>query len=371
MEHSYSVALNQFFCQGEHIGLLWPFIYEYDVEIGFAATSFKWENNAKSNAGVSCIIVSLRKPSNKDKIIFTDDIGRKVNNINAYLADGNNVIVHSRREAISDIPEMVYGDMPLEGGFLKLSKEERDEILSVNSNSAKFIRKLIGGDSLLKGTERYCLWIETRDLEEALSNSNIKRRIDGVRRFREHGGEVARTLVDRPHQFRYRKVAQKLSIAIPCTSTERREYLPMDIFNSDCILDNSVQALYDPEIYIFGLIASRMHMTWCRAVAGQLETRIRYSAVIVYNNFPVPTLSENLKHSIEKQVFAVLDARENHPEKTLSDMYDPEKMPDDLRLAHQELDDAVDKLYRKKPFANDEERLAYLFSLYEEMVDKE
>lgn len=358
-------------CQGDHVGLLWPFIYEYPVEIGFAVTSFRWENNAKGGAGVSCIIVSLRSPSEKPKFIFSTSLRIQADRINAYLTDGSDVIVHSRTKTLSDIPEMVYGNMPLEGGFLKLTAQEKEEITNANSESSKFIRRLIGGDSLIKGVDRYCLWIDDDNYTEAIQNPVIRKRIDGVRKFREGGGEVAKTLANRPHQFRYRKLAKQSSIAVPCTSTERREYIPADIFPADCVLDNSVQALYDAPLYVLGLISSRMHMAWVRAVAGQLETRIRYSAVIVYNTFPVPRLSNSDTEEIENKVFGVLDAREGYPEKTLAWLYDPDTMPDDLRIAHQELDETVDKLYRNRPFDNDEERLSHLFDMYKTMVTHE
>lgn len=359
-------------CQGDHVGHLWPFIYELSVEIGFAVTSFKWENNAKGKAGVSCIIVSLRAlPSDKAKYIFSDGIKMVVSRINAYLADGNDTIVHSRTKAISDVPDMVYGNMPLDGGFLKLDDHERNEILNANPDSSKFIRRLIGGDSLLRGTYRYCLWIDDEFYNEAIRNPIIRKRIEGVRNFRDSGGEVARTLSNRPHQFRYRKTSHKSSIAVPCTSTEKREYMPIDIFPAECILDHSVQALYDAPLYIAGLITSRLHMVWTKAVAGQLETRIRYSALIVYNTFPVPLMTESDKKNIEDKVMAILDCRENYPDKNIAELYDPDKMPDDLRMAHGELDDMVDKAYRKKSFKSDEERLSLLIEMYEHMIERE
>ena len=183
-----------------------------------------------------------------------------------------------------------------------------------------------------------------------------------------NGGEVARTLVDKSHQFRYRKMASSHQIAIPCTSSEKREYMQCGFFDSNYVSMNSVEVIYDGELWLFGLISSKMHMAWIRTVGGRLETRYRYSAQLCYNTFPFPSVSDTKKSEIEEAATNVLLARENYPEKTLADLYDPEKMPENLRAAHEELDAIVESCYPGAPFPNDEARLECLFKLYEKMT---
>lgn len=357
--------------QGEQVGMLWPHIFACNVEIFFAYNSFKWQNNAKYNAGVTCTIIGLVSSSRSipKKIFQTNNI-RVVETISPYLTEGNSIIVNSLNEPLSELPQMEYGNMPLEGGFLKLSKDSKDEIINAYPNAAKFIRPTIGGDELINSIPRYCLWIDDKDLQEALSIPPINERINGVREFRINGGEVARTLVDKSHQFRYRKMASSHQIAIPCTSSEKREYMQCGFFDSNYVSMNSVEVIYDGELWVFGIISSKIHMTWVRTVGGRLKTDYRYSAQLCYNTFPFPSIPDTKKSEIEEAATNVLLARANYPEKTLADLYDPEKMPEDLREAHEELDRIVESCYPGAPFPNDEARLECLFRLYEKMTAK-
>ncbi|HUN03229.1 MAG TPA: hypothetical protein PLS00_10270, partial [Niabella sp.] len=141
--------------------------------------------------------------------------------------------------------------------------------------------------------------------------------------------------------------------------------------NSDYVISDSAQAIYDAKEWVFAMITSRMHMTWLRAVAGRLKSDYRYSTALCYNTFPFPEINESQKQELEKRVYKVLAEREAHSEKTLAQLYDPDKMPDGLREAHHQLDLAVERCYRSKPFESDEERLEYLFKLYEQMIEEE
>ena len=266
---------------------------------------------------------------------------------------------------------MVFGNMPLEGNFLKLSEEEKNELIKTNPNSSKFIRQLIGGDELLKSILRYCLWIEDEDLNEINDIKPILDRIEKVLDFRINGGDVARSLVHKCHQFRYRRTAKNNFILIPCTTSDRREYMQCGFFNKSVIAIHSAQVIYDSEPYIFSILSSKVHMQWVKAVGGYLGTSIRYSTEICYNSFPFPLISEHQKIELENCVFKILEEREKHSEKTLAQLYDPDKMPEGLREAHRQNDLAVERCYRLKSFENDEERLEYLFKLYEQMISKE
>lgn len=353
--------------QGDQVSLLWQHISLESISIIFGYETFKWGNNAKGVAGVSCVILGLAKCSVNERFIYTSDRRVKVKNISPYLTEGDNLIVHKRKRPISNLPEMIYGNMPLEGGFLKLEINEF-ESLNENLEIRKFIRPLAGGNEFLKGEKRWCLWIDDQDLTEALKIPEIKSRIENVRKFRESAGEVARTLVERSHQFRYRHVAKNNFLLIPCTSSERREYLQVGVYASNYISMNSAQVVIDPPIYLFGVLSSKMHMLWAKATAGCLESRLRYSNIICYNNFPIPDLTSENIESITTASLNILDVREHYLNKKIGELYDPDKMPPDLIQAHKLLDDIVEKIYRDLPFSDDTERLSTMFSLYKKMT---
>lgn len=359
-------------CQGDHVGLFWPHIYKHEVEIGFAHTSFKWANNAKGNAGVICIIVSLRNISKQTKFLFVDGLIHEVSNINPYLSPSfTNIIVESRRRPLFNLPVMVSGSMPRDGGHFALTKEEKDKLVSSYPNSKQFIRRYVGSQELIRSIERYCIWIRDEDVDLASAIRPIAERLKKVAEFREASkADSTKAYSNRPHRFVQISYEEKDALVIPLLSSERRDYIPMDFFSKHTVVSNLAFAIYDAKPHVFGLLSSRMSMAWIRAVGGRLKSDLRISSAITYNNFPVPTLSEDSKRYLDEKVFGVLDSRSNHTQLTLAAMYDPDKMPEDLRKAHSELDQAVESVYRKKPFDNDEERLSYLFELYEEMTKK-
>ena len=366
---SFAFVSTNSLCQGEQVGMLWPYIFKREVNIFFAFKSFKWSNNAKNNAGVTCVIIGLTKKITK-KAIYDDTKKKIVSNITPYLNQGNSTIVYSSNTSISNLPTMEYGNMPLEGGFLKLNEIEKNNIIQEYPKAQKFIKPVIGGEELINSIPRFCLWIEDEDLAEAKSIPPISERINKVMSFRITGGEVARTLVNKSHQFRYRKVASKSQIVIPCTSSEKREYLQCGFFDASYITMNSLEVIYDAPTWLFGILTSKMHMAWVKTVGGRLKTDYRYSTQLCYNTFPFPTIREEKKKQIEEAAENILVTRAFYPEKTLAEMYDPDKMPEDLREAHATLDDIVDSCYPDYPFANDEVRLECLFKLYEKMTKK-
>jgi hypothetical protein len=357
--------------QGEQVALLWPHILEgMRMEIGFAHTSFKWTNNAKNAAGVSCVIIGLRKICSDKCRLFNDAFYKDVNNISPYLTDSKNIYVHKRSTPLSQLPEMAYGNQAIDGGFLTLDSSDRDEILSENPLSVAFIRKLVGGNEFLKGLDRWCIWIEDEDLTKAEAIAPIRRRIAEVKRFRKAGGQVASSLVDRSHQFRYRHKADRSFLLIPQTSSERRKYLQVGYYSSDYLTTHSAQIVYDADLFVFGILSSNTHMVWAKAVGGTLESRLRYSIALCYNNFPIPNLSEKNKQALRSASMKILAVRENYSEFTISDLYAPERMPSDLLRAHEELDSAMNRCYGKQDFIDDVDQLSYLFRVYEEMTEK-
>jgi len=358
-------------CQGDSVALLWPNVFRKGVEIHFAYQSFKWTNNAKYNATVMVVIIGLSCISKEEKLLYnSNDQCTKCGHINAYLLDGPNIIVNRNGSSISNLPEMVFGNKPTDGGFLILDQHERDSILNEYPQAGKIIKKYHGADSFLYGDVRYCLWITEKDASFACSIPPIKSRLDKVRDFRLKSKAGSTVLyADRPYLFKQRAHKDTDSIIVPRVTSERRQYVPVGLLSKDTIISDAAQAIYDANIFIIGILCSHIHVVWLSAIGGKLETRYRYSS-LVYNSFPFPKISAEKKKDIEEAAENVLITREYYPEKTLAELYDPDKMPQDLREAHAKLDDIVESCYPGYPFASDEARLECLFKLYEKMTAK-
>lgn len=354
-------------CQGEHVNILWPEILK-NLEINYAVKTFKWRNNAKNNAGVDCIIVSLAHPNKEKKILVDGEIEIKTNFISPYLTTHKSINVSNRKKPFSiDFPEMIYGNMPLEGGFLKLNEDEYSDLISKDNRSIKFLRPLIGGSEFLNGKKRWCLWINDNDLDEALEISSIKKRINQVKEFRENAGSVAKTLVNKSHQFRYMNEAKKDFLLVPCTSSSNRKYLPIGYFETKYIPMNSSQVILDPPLYIFSLLSSQTHMLWVKSVGGKLKSDVRYSSKLCFNTFPVKKFNENEIKNLENFTFRIIEEREKFSDKTISEIYG-KKMPLSLKQIHEENDDFIDEIIFKKKQLNDEEKVGFLLSKYDEYV---
>lgn len=360
--------------QGQHVELMFPRIFQMGLEIGYAYTSFKWENNAKGRAGVTVAVISLRNPRSGPKYLYTDDVRIEAKNINGYLADGDMVFVSARRRPLTPfLPPMTYGSKPTDGGHLTMDASERDELVAATPEASIYVKRFFGADEFIDGKDRFCLWFEQEDLAVASAIPELRARFEGAADMRRGSKKAAtRKLASSPHRFAEARYQPTNSVIFPSTSSERREYIPIGYLGPDAVISNKGFAVYDAEPWVFAVLTSRMHMSWTHVVAGRSpETRINYSNTIVYNNFPVPPLSDQAKERLTEAALRVLDVREYHSEKTLAELYDPEKMPGDLRGAHRELDDLVDRIYKKSGFELDEDRLSYLFRLYGEMAAKE
>lgn len=354
--------------QGAHVSALFPHIFEQKVEIGYAYHSFKWTNNAKGNAGVTVIVLSLRPEGIKSpKYIFSGGVRTEAKNINGYLLDAPNILLKSSSKPISNNLEyMVKGSQATDGGNLFIeSSIELKNIYKFQENIDNYIRKITGSAEFINGKDRWCLWITDQEAEEALKIPFIFERTEQVRNFRlESTKKQTHQFAEKSWKFTEIRHKETDALIIPSVSSERREYIPIGYLGPETIISNLAFAVYDAEPWLFALLTSRMHMVWTRTVAGQLETRIRYSNTVVYNNFPVPELSARAKSELTDAALRVLDVREHHSEMTLAQLYDPDTMPQDLRIAHEQLDLLVDSLYRDTPFATDDERLKCLFNLY-------
>ena len=358
-------------CQGDSVALLWPNVFKNGVEIAFAYQSFKWTNNAKYNATVMVVIIGLACKTTELKSLYnSENRCTKCQHINAYLLDGPNIIINRINSSISGLPEMVFGNKPTDGGFLILDQHEKDSIVKEYPQSEKLIKKYHGADSFLYGEVRYCLWIKEQDAAFAYTIPPIKERLEKVRVFREASKADSTVLyANRPYLFKQRAHKDTDSIIVPRVTSERRQYVPVGLLTKDTIISDAAQAIYDANIFILGILCSHIHVVWLSAIGGKLETRYRYSS-LVYNSFPFPKISAKKKQEIEAAAEEVLITREYYPEKTLAELYDPDKMPQDLREAHAKLDDIVESCYPGYPFASDEARLECLFKLYEKMTSK-
>jgi len=370
--HKLAFVSTNSICQGEQVSLLWTKVFEKNLEIPFAYQSFKWANNAKDKAAVICIIVALSVSNKKPKQLFTNKTLKLVNNISPYLTDGTNTIIFSRNKPLCNVPVMVRGSSPVDGGHLILNEEEKNQLIIENQGAAIFIKKLIGAEEFVNGKIRWCLWITDENKNDAIGIDFIKKRINKVKEFR-LASKKAATRDSSVIAYKFFEVKHKEtnSIIVPRVTSERREYLQCGFLSNDTIVLDRAQVVYDAQPYIFAILSSKMHMAWTNVVTGRLESRINYSVSICYNNFPFPTISESQKQELEKHVYRILEEREKHSEKTLAQLYDPDKMPDGLREAHHQNDLAIERCYRSKPFESDEERLEYLFKMYEQMIKSE
>jgi type I restriction-modification system DNA methylase subunit len=369
---SFAFVTTNSICQGSQVQQLWPNIFNKETDIFFAYKPFKWTNNAKDKAGVVVTILGLKRKRNiKKKYLFDGQHLKSVLNISPYLIEASDLIVTQKLNPLSELPKILTGNSPYDGGNLLLKKEEVSMLLAMNNQNNKFIKKIHGSHDFLNGHSKWCLWIKDENLEEALKIEFIRDRINRTKNFRENGGEVARGLAKKPHKFRYTHQANSNTIIIPRVSSERRKYIPFGFLDKDYIISDSAQAIYDPELNILGMLFSKMHMVWVRVTAGYLGTSIRYSSALCYNTFPFPNVSKQRKEELTQCTLKIIDERLKHSEKTLAQLYDPDKMPEGLKEAHHQNDLAVERCYRSTPFNSDEERLEYLFKLYEKMIQEE
>ncbi len=359
-------------CQGEQVSLFWPKILDSEIEIFFAHHSFKWTNNAIGNAGVTVIIVGLRNKTSQSKYLYDNNIRRESKNINAYLLDSSDIYIYPRSKPLSKLTEMNFGSMPNDGGFLIFSDLDLDNFKSIKSSDL-FIKKFMGGYEFLNGINRYCLWFDSENYKNFIDEKLINDRFLEIKRLRENSKRIAtQKLADIFYSFGEVRHKETDSIIIPATSSERREYIPMGFLDSDTIISNSAMAVYNATPWLFGILHSKMHMVWVDAVGGKLKTDYRYSAKLCYNTFPFPEISEKQKLTINEYVFAILDERAKYPEKTMAWLYNPETMPKELKQTHQNLDKAIEEIYRMgNPFTSDAERLEHLFKRYDEMIKKD
>ena len=334
--------------QGEQVAGVWKPLYErFGIHIDFAHRTFRWDSEASIKAHVHCVIVGFsNEPNPAPKRIYTTERYQEVENINPYLLDAPNVFIDSRTNSICNVPQMVYGNKPTDGGFLFLSPEERDELLKREPGTEKFIRQIYGATEYINNKARYCLWLVGASPAELRKSPFIMERVEQVRQFRLNSTKAAtQRSADTPTLFQEIRHPDSEYIIIPCHSSETRRYIPFGFVSSNILVNNAVQLIPGGSIYHFGILTSNVHMAWTRAVCGRIKSDYRYSKDVVYNNFPWPTPTDTQKAKIEQTAQAILDARARYPESSLADLYDELTMPPELRKAHQDNDRAVMQAY--------------------------
>ncbi|VDY12142.1 DNA methyltransferase [Thiomonas sp. OC7] len=362
--------------QGEQVAALWPTLLQARVKIRFAHRTFQWSNEGKGIAAVHCVIIGfgLREPQHCTLFDYGDDIkgdGQRITAkcINPYLVDAPDVVMTSRRTPIQNVPEMAFGSMPNDGGYLLLTPEERAALLDTEPQAEKWIHQYLGADEFINKLPRYCLWMVGISPAELRAMPEVYRRVQAVKAVRlKSTRPTTQELAATPYLFGENRQPDTPYLLVPSVSSERREFVPIGFMPPEVIASNLVLTIPGATLYHFALLNSTLHNAWLRAVGGRLESRYRYSASIVYNNFPWPEPTAAQREAIEAAGQAILDARARYPDATLADLYDPLTMPAELRRAHQANDRAVDAAYGYKGDRADAPRVAFLFSLYQRLT---
>jgi hypothetical protein len=363
--------------QGEQPAILWDQLSKTPVYINFAHQTFAWQSEASGQAAVHCVIIgfSASASAQPKKLYFYETYRSKpvlkvAININGYLADGPNVIISTRQLPINQqMPQMFFGSMPRDNGHLsKIDVIEASFIQTSDPTAAKYLRRLIGADELIKNTERYCLWLEDVTPNELASSKVLQKRVGDVRTMRlESKAASTRQMAKTAHLFGQRAQPKTSYIAVPRVSSENREYVPMGYFGPEVVASDALLTIPGANHAVFALLNSNLFNIWNRAVSGRLESRYRISQEITYNNFPVPMLSQEDQEILGSNGFGILEARLVHQTSSLSDLYNPLSMPLDLRRAHEKNNKFAMSLYSLKNDATDAEILTKLFELYSEL----
>ncbi len=359
--------------QGEQTSILWGhMLHKYNIKIHFAHRTFKWSNEAKGNAAVYCVIVGFADFDTSNKSIFEyEDIKGeaheiKAKNINPYLVDAKDILIEKKSNPICNVPKMSFGNMPLDGGHLLLSDDDKKEFLKKEPDAKKFIKPLISAFEFLNGEKRWCLWLVNAEPSELKKLPEVLRRVELVKEFRLASvASSTRKFATTPTLFRDRNEPSTF-IVIPRHSSENRKYIPFGFFTKESIVSDSCLSIPNATYFHFGVLQSEIHMTWVKHIAGRIKSDFRYSKDLVYNNFPWPQdLPKQKIQGVEKLAQQILKVRERYPNSSLADLYDPLTMPTDLVRAHQDLDKFIDSCYRSQPFPSEAKRMEFLFELYE------
>ena len=360
--------------QGEQVAGVWKPLYDrFNIHIDFAHRTFRWDSEASIKAHVHCVIVGFSvAPNYKQKQLYSSERLQLVDNINAYLISAPTVFIESRTQSICDVPQMVYGNKPTDGGFLFLSPDEYADLAKQEPSALKYVRQIYGATEYINNKARYCLWLVGITPAELRSSAFIRDRVEKVREFRlSSTKDATRKSADTPTLFQEIRHPDSPYIIIPRHSSENRKYIPFGFVNPEIIVNDAVQIIPNAELYHFGVMMSNVHMAWTRAVCGRIKSDYRYSKDVVYNNFPWCNPTTEQKKRIEEAAQAIIDARALYPDSSLADLYDEIAMPPELRKAHQANDRAVMQAYGFDVRTMTESTcVAELMKMYQKLVEK-
>ena len=364
--------------QGEQVASVWKPLYDrFGIHIDFAHRTFRWDSEASIKAHVHCVIVGFSASQNTaPRKIYIDERVEIADNINAYLFDAPDAFIESRSKPLCDIPSMIYGNKPTDGGYLFLSPEEKEEALLKEPWIDKYIKQIYGATEYINGKLRYCLWLVNASPTDIRKSKFISHRVEAVRQFRLNSTkEETRNSANNPTLFQEIRHPDAEYIIIPRHSSQSRRYIPFGFVNPSIIVNDAVQIIPNASLFHFGILMSNIHMSWVRAVCGRIKSDYRYSKDIVYNNFPWPTPTDAQRQRIEKTAQAILDARALYPDASLADLYDELTMPPELRKAHQLNDKAVMEAYgitsKDEAFRSESACVAMLMRMYQELTKEE
>ena len=359
--------------QGEQVASIWePLYVRFGIHIDFAYRTFYWDSEANQKAHVHCVIIGFSAyENNKRKKIYSSNTVREVSNVNAYLFDAPDIFIEGRTMPLCDVPQMLSGNRPTDGGHLILSPDEKNELLSREPQANQYIKKFMMGYEFINRKDRYCLWLVDAPLSDLRSLSEIRKRVEKCKEERLNSPDAGRRkLADTPHLFR-EQLNPKHTVVVPKVSSERRRYIPMGYIDEQTIAGDKLFILPEASLYHFGVLMSNVHMAWVRTFTGRLKSDYSYSIYIDYNCFPWPDPTEEQKAKIEQTAQAILDARALYPDSSLADLYDELTMPPELRTAHQNNDRAVMAAYGMSVKDTTESScVAELMRLYQELVEK-
>mgnify|MGYP003602516646 FL=1 len=359
-------------CQGQQVSTLWPLIFETRNEIIFAHTSFKWANLASHNAGVTVAIVAISNRVISNKSIYSMDeneqtLKKDVSYINAYLTVGSNTIVEKMSNPLSNqLSKMVRDNVPADGGNFLLSRHEVEEIVDKYPHARQYFKPYCGSIEFIRGLQRFYLWIEQSEIDDANAIPQLAKRVEQLIKFRQKNQAPSAHAIK--SKFIESSSAQRMNFIVPRVSSENREYVPTGLLPENAVVADSAMALYDAPLWNMAIIASKLHLMWIATVCGKLKTDFRYSNTMGWNTFPIPKLTEKNKADLTRCAEDILLAREAHFPATIADLYDPATMPENLRHAHERNDEVLERIYIGRRFKNDTERLEKLFELYTQMT---
>ena len=369
--------------QGEQVAQLWPILFDRcKLDIAFAHRTFAWGSDARGMAHVHVVIIGLAKRGNtpREKRLFSYDAPKgdpqesQHAALSTYLFDAggladSRVVVKESAQALNGLPKLIIGSKPIDGGHYIFNADERISFLREEPDAEPYLRPFVGSREFLQGGERWILHLADVPPQVLKTLPKVRERIAAVRTYRlASKSKPTQTLAETPTLYHVNVIPTAPFLVVPEVSSERRDYIPIAWLEPPVIPSNLVRIIENASKPLFALLTSAMHVSWLRYIGGRLKSDYRYSIGLVYNTFPLPLAPTKNLQRLSSHADAVLTARANYPDATLADLYDPDLMPADLRKAHQALDRAVDRLYRRSGFTSDRERVEYLFGLYEKML---